>query len=151
MIHRFLSLALLVFGLSSLPLSADSAVEKGTEFMKENAKKEGVKTTSSGLQYEVITEGKGKTPQATDTVEVNYRGTLLDGTEFDSSYKRGQSISFPLNGVIPGWTEGLQLMTEGSKYRFTIPSPLAYGARGAGGSIGPNETLIFEVELIKVK
>jgi len=98
-----------------------------------------------------LTEGTGKTPKATDTVEVNYRGTLLDGTEFDSSYKRNQSISFPLNGVIPGWTEGVQLMKEGAKYQFTIPAKLAYGSRGAGGAIGPDETLIFEVELIKVK
>lgn len=151
MIHRLLSLVVLAFGLSALPLSAQSAAEKGAAYLQENAKKEGVKTTPSGLQYEVLTEGKGKMPKATDTVEVNYRGLLLDGTEFDSSYKRGKSISFPLNGVIPGWTEGLQLMKEGAKYRFTIPSQLAYGSSGAGGAIGPNETLIFEVELIKVK
>ena len=151
MIPRFLFLTVLAFGLSSLPLAAQSAAEKGAAYLKENAQKEGVRTTPSGLQYEVLTEGTGKRPKATDTVEVHYRGTLLDGTEFDSSYKRGESISFPLNGVIRGWTEGLQLMKEGSKYRFTIPAELAYGASGAGGTIGPNETLIFEVELIKVK
>ena len=120
--------------------------------MKENAKKEGVKTTASGLQYKVLKEGEGKSPKATDRVEVHYRGTLLDGTEFDSSYKRGETITFPLNGVIPGWTEGVQLMKEGAKYQFTIPSKLAYGERGTpGGPIPANATLIFDVELIKVK
>ena len=109
-----------------------------------------VKTTSSGLQYEVIVEGKGAKPKASDTVVVHYRGTLLDGKEFDSSYKRMEPISFPLSGVIAGWTEGLQLMTVGSKYRFTIPPQLAYGKRGVGGVIPPNATLIFEVELIDI-
>ena len=136
---------------SLTPLMADSNLEKGEAFLKENSTKEGVKTTASGLQYKVLKEGKGKSPKATDTVEVHYRGTLLDGTEFDSSYKRGQTIEFPLNGVIPGWTEGVQLMKEGAKYQFTIPSKLAYGERGTpGGPIPPNATLIFEVELISV-
>ena len=107
-------------------------------------------TTPSGLQYLVLEEGSGKSPKATDTVEVHYRGTLLNGVEFDSSYSRFQTIEFPLNRVIKGWTEGVQLMKEGGKTRFFIPSELAYGARGAGMDIGPNETLIFEVELFKV-
>jgi len=148
---RLLYLAAATLTLIPLTIMAQSALEKGEAFLKQNATKEGVKTTASGLQYKVLTEGTGKTPKATDTVEVNYRGTLLDGTEFDSSYKRKQSISFPLNGVIPGWTEGVQLMKEGAKYQFTIPAKLAYGSRGAGAEIGPDETLIFEVELIKVK
>ncbi|MEI6534163.1 MAG: FKBP-type peptidyl-prolyl cis-trans isomerase [Verrucomicrobiaceae bacterium] len=130
---------------------ADSAIEQGEKFLKENATKEGVKSTASGLQYLVLTEGKGKSPKATDTVLVHYRGTLLTGTEFDSSYKRNEPIEFPLNRVIAGWTEGVQLMKEGAKFRFFIPSNLAYGTRGAGRDIGPNETLIFEVELLKVK
>lgn len=123
----------------------------GEEFLEENKKKEGVKTLPSGLQYKVITEGKGKSPQATDTVTVNYRGTTIEGTEFDSSYKRGQPATFPVNGVIPGWTEALQLMKEGAKWQIFIPSSLAYGEKGAGGVIGPNATLIFEVELISIK
>jgi FKBP-type peptidyl-prolyl cis-trans isomerase FkpA len=123
----------------------------GEKFLAENGKKPNVKTTASGLQYEVLTEGKGKTkPVATSNVTVHYKGTSLDGKEFDSSYSRGEPTSFPLNGVIPGWTEGVQLMTEGAKYKFYIPSTLAYGENGAGGAIGPNETLIFEVELIKI-
>jgi len=130
---------------------AQSALENGQRFLKENATKEGVKTTPSGLQYKVLREGSGKTPTATDVVAVNYRGTLINGKEFDSSYKAGQPIEFPLNRVIPGWTEGVQLMKEGAKYEFFIPSNLAYGSRGAGGVIGPDETLIFEVELLKVK
>ena len=132
-------------------LMAQSALEKGQTYLAENAKKPGVKTTASGLQYTVLQEGTGKSPKATDTVLVHYRGTLLNGTEFDSSYKRNQPIEFPLNGVIPGWTEGVQLMKEGAKYQFVIPSNLAYGRRGAGGAIGPDETLIFEVELLKVR
>ncbi len=132
-------------------LMADTATEQGEKFLKENATKEGVKSTASGLQYLVLTEGTGKSPKATDTVLVHYRGTLLNGTEFDSSYKRNEPIEFPLNRVIAGWTEGVQLMKEGAKFRFFIPSNLAYGARGAGSDIGPNETLIFEVELLKVK
>ena len=131
---------------------AESDLEKGEAFLKENAKKEGVKTTASGLQYKVLKEGEGKSPKATDTVKVHYKGTLIDGTEFDSSYKRGEPIEFPLNGVIPGWTEGVQLMKEGAKYQFTIPSKLGYGVRGTpGGPIPSNATLIFEVELIQVK
>lgn len=121
------------------------------KFLAENAKAEGVKTTASGLQYKVITEGKGAKPKPEDTVEVNYRGTLVDGTEFDSSYKRGQSVTFPVSGVIPGWTEALQLMPEGSKFELAIPSDLAYGPGGAGGVIGPNSALKFEVELIAIK
>lgn len=142
---------LLALSLSTLPLMAQTSLEKGQQFLQENAKKDGVKTTASGLQYEVLTEGSGKTPKATDTVLVHYKGTLLNGTEFDSSYKRGEPIEFPLNQVIRGWTEGVQLMKEGSKYRFYIPSNLAYGPRGAGGVIGPDETLIFDVELLKVR
>lgn len=123
----------------------------GEKFLAENAKNTNIKTTASGLQYEALTPGTGKTqPAATDTVTVHYKGTTIDGTEFDSSYKRGEPTSFPLNQVIPGWTEGVQLMTEGAKYKFYIPSNLAYGENGAGGAIGPNETLIFEVELIKI-
>lgn len=141
----------ITLALGSINLMAQTALEKGQEFLKENAKKEGVKTTASGLQYKVLREGSGKQPKATDTVEVNYEGKLINGTVFDSSYKRGESISFPLNQVIPGWTEGVQLMKEGAKYQFYIPSTLAYGKRGAGGAIGPDETLIFDVELIKVQ
>ena len=134
------------------PLMADPNLEKGEAFLKENSTKEGVKTTASGLQYKVLKEGKGKSPQATDTVQVHYKGTLLDGTEFDSSYKRGEPATFPLNRVIPGWTEGVQLMKEGAKYQFTIPSKLAYGEGGTpGGPIPPNATLIFEVELVSIK
>ncbi len=110
-----------------------------------------VQTTASGLQYEVVTEGQGAKPKATDTVLVHYRGTFPDGREFDSSYKRNEPISFPLNGVIAGWTEGLQLMSVGSKYKFTIPPQLAYGTRGAGGVIPPNATLLFEVELLEIQ
>ena len=109
-----------------------------------------VMSTASGLKYEVLTEGSGPKPQATDSVTVHYKGTLTDGTPFDSSYDRGVPLSFPLNRVIKGWTEGLQLMSVGSKYRLTIPSELGYGAAGAGGVIPPNATLIFEVELLKI-
>jgi FKBP-type peptidyl-prolyl cis-trans isomerase len=124
---------------------------KGEAFLASNAKLEGVTVTESGLQYSVITEADGAKPKATDTVTVHYRGTLLDGTEFDSSYARGEPASFPLNGVIPGWTEGVQLMSIGNKFKFVIPYQLAYGERGAGNSIGPFETLTFEVELLEIK
>jgi FKBP-type peptidyl-prolyl cis-trans isomerase FkpA/FKBP-type peptidyl-prolyl cis-trans isomerase FklB len=123
----------------------------GLKFLAEHSKKEGVITTASGLQYEVLKQGDGARPKATDKVKVHYRGTLLDGTEFDSSYKRGQPISFPLNGVIPGWTEGVQLMNVGSTFKFVIPSELAYGDRGTGQLIGPGSTLIFEVELLGIE
>lgn len=122
----------------------------GEAFLASNAKLDGVTVTESGLQYSVITESEGAKPTATDTVSVHYRGTLLDGTEFDSSYSRGEPATFPLNGVIPGWTEGVQLMSIGNKFKFVIPYQLAYGERGAGNSIGPFETLIFEVELLKI-
>ena len=122
----------------------------GTAFLAENAKKEGVKQTDSGLQYKVLKEGTGKSPKATDVVEVNYEGKLIDGTVFDSSYERGEPIEFPLNQVIAGWTEGLQLMKEGGKYEFYIPSDIAYGEAGNAG-IEPNSTLIFTVELLDVK
>jgi FKBP-type peptidyl-prolyl cis-trans isomerase FkpA len=130
--------------------SAASNIAEGAAYLAENAKKEGVVTTESGLQYEVLTEGEGASPAGpTSTVKVHYRGTLLDGTEFDSSYSRGQPATFPLNRVIAGWTEGLQLMKEGAKYRFHIPSELAYGERSTG-KITPNATLIFDVELLEV-
>lgn len=122
----------------------------GAEFLAANAKKEGVKTTASGLQYKVIEAGTGKSPAETDKVKVHYTGTLVDGKEFDSSIKRGQPATFPVNGVIKGWTEALQLMKEGAKYQLYIPAELAYGERGAGPVIGPNSTLIFDVELIAV-
>ena len=124
--------------------------EEGEKFLAENAKKEGVVVLPSGLQYMVLTEGTGKKPSATDNVECHYEGRLIDGTVFDSSYRRGESATFPLNGVIAGWTEGVQLMGEGAKYRFFIPFDLAYGTRGAGASIPPYATLVFDVELIKV-
>ncbi len=125
--------------------------KEGEAFLAANKTKEGVKALPSGLQYKVITEGKGKKPAATDTVSVNYRGTLIDGTEFDSSFKRNQPATFPVNGVIKGWTEALQLMKEGSKWQLFVPSDLAYGERGAGAAIGPNAVLIFEVELLSIK
>jgi FKBP-type peptidyl-prolyl cis-trans isomerase len=125
--------------------------EISKKFLAENKKKEGVKSLPSGLQYKVIKAGTGKKPKLTDTVTVHYRGTLIDGTEFDSSYSRGQPATFPVNGVIPGWTEALQLMQEGAKWQLFVPSNLAYGERGAGRQIGPNATLIFEVELISIQ
>jgi len=130
---------------------ADKNKSDGEKFLAENKGKEGVKTTASGLQYKVTQEGTGKSPTADNTVEVHYKGTLIDGKEFDSSYKRNQTVTFPVSGVIPGWTEGLQLMKEGGKYQLFVPSALAYGERGAGKEIGPNATLIFDVELISVK
>jgi FKBP-type peptidyl-prolyl cis-trans isomerase len=129
----------------------DENMKKGQEFLAQNGKKAGVKTTASGLQYEVIKEGTGKQPTAENTVTVHYTGTLINGKKFDSSVDRGEPATFPLKGVIAGWTEGLQLMKIGAKYRFYIPSNLGYGERGAGADIGPNETLIFDVELIDVK
>ncbi len=123
---------------------------KGQEFLTKNAKKDGVKVLPSGLQYKVLTAGSGKSPGSSDSVTVHYRGTLIDGTEFDSSIKRGQPATFPVNGVIKGWTEALQLMKEGAKWQLFIPSDLAYGERGAGANIGPHATLIFDVELIKI-
>tara|TARA_B100000497_G_C7689273_1_gene418576 strand:- start:1950 stop:2612 length:663 start_codon:yes stop_codon:yes gene_type:complete len=125
-------------------------VEAGQNFLAENAKRDGVVTTATGLQYEVLTEGSGDSPKETDQVTVHYHGTLIDGTVFDSSVERGQPATFPVNGVIPGWVEALQLMNPGAKYKLFIPSNLAYGERGAGGAIGPNATLIFEVELISI-
>ena len=125
--------------------------EKGEAFLAENAKKEGVKTIPSGLQYRVLKEGTGKKPSKTDNVVVHYKGTLIDGREFDSSYKRGQPAEFPVGGVIKGWTEALQLMPEGSKWMLYIPWNLAYGAEGRGGLIGPHETLVFEVELLSIR
>jgi len=125
--------------------------KEGEAFLAENKKKPGVVTLPSGLQYKVIKAGTGKKPKATDTVKTHYRGTLLDGTEFDSSYRRGGPATFPVKGVIPGWTEALQLMEEGAKWQLFIPPHLAYGERGAGPVIGPNATLIFEVELISVQ
>jgi FKBP-type peptidyl-prolyl cis-trans isomerase len=125
--------------------------KEGDEFLAANAKKEGVKTLPSGLQYKVVTAGTGPTPKATDSVTTHYKGTLIDGTEFDSSYKRGQPSSFAVTGVIRGWTEALQLMSVGSKWQLFIPSSLAYGERGAGRNIGPNSTLIFELELLGIK
>jgi len=148
------SRTLLAIAAFALPLSmnAETPAEKGEKFLKENASKEGVKTTPSGLQYKITKEGAGKSPKATDTVVVHYRGTLLDGKEFDSSYKRNEPAEFPLNRVIPGWTEGLQLLKEGGKATLYIPSKLGYGPRGTpGGPIGPDEALTFEVELVKIK
>ena len=124
---------------------------EGEKFLAENKKKPGVKTLPSGLQYKVLKEGSGPSPKETDTVVTNYRGTLINGTEFDSSYKRNEPVTFPVNGVIKGWTEALQMMKKGSKYELFVPANLAYGARGAGQDIGPNETLIFEVELLDIK
>ena len=130
---------------------AGAAKAEGEKFLAENAKREGVKVTASGLQYEVLEPSLGQKPKATDTVRVHYEGTLIDGTVFDSSYRRGESITFPLNGVIKGWTEGLQLMSIGSKYKFFIPYQLAYGERGAGQSIPPYAALIFTVELLGIE
>ena len=141
--------------MSSLMLSCGSSVKKpptpGELFLQENKQKEGVVTTLSGLQYLVLREGEGPKPKVTDTVKVHYRGTFIDGTEFDSSYGRGEPAVFPVNRVIAGWTEALQRMKVGSKYRLFVPSQLAYGERGAGDVIGPNETLIFDVELLDIE
>ena len=126
------------------------AREAGERFLAENAKKEGVVVLPSGLQYQVLTAAEGRKPAATDQVKCHYEGRLTDGTVFDSSYRRGEPATFPLNGVIAGWTEGLQLMGEGSKFRFFIPYHLAYGERGAGASIPPYAALVFDVELLEV-
>lgn len=125
--------------------------KEGEDFLAENKKKEGVITLPSGLQYKMIKSGSGSKPKLTDTVTAHYRGTLIDGTEFDSSYRRGQTVSFPVSGVIPGWIEALQLMEEGANWQVFIPPNLAYGERGAGRDIGPNATLIFEIELISIQ
>jgi FKBP-type peptidyl-prolyl cis-trans isomerase FklB len=130
---------------------AGAAKKDGEAFLAENAKKDGVVTLPSGLQYQVLREGNGRKPSATDQVECHYEGTLINGQVFDSSYRRGETATFGLNQVIKGWTEGLQLMQEGAKYRFFIPYHLGYGERGAGQSIPPYATLIFDVELVKVK
>lgn len=129
---------------------AAANLAEGEAFLAENLKKKGIQVTESGLQYEVIKEGEGPKPTTENTVKVDYVGTTLDGKEFDSSIEKGQPATFPVTGVIPGWTEGLQLMTVGSKYKFYIPAALAYGERGAGGKIGPNATLIFEVDLLEI-
>jgi FKBP-type peptidyl-prolyl cis-trans isomerase FklB len=125
--------------------------EKGKAFLEANKSKEGIVTLESGLQYKVIEEGTGDSPKATDTVKCHYKGTTIDGKEFDSSYQRGEPATFALNRVIKGWTEGLQLMKEGGKWQFFVPSELAYGERGAGQNIGPNEVLVFEIELIEIQ
>lgn len=144
-------LGITVFSMANA-ITPEENKKAGIEFLAQNGKKTGIVTTSSGLQYEVVTLGTGtKHPSASDTVTVHYKGTTIDGQEFDSSYSHGAPISFPLNRVIAGWTEGVQLMTEGAKYRFYIPSELAYGERGAGRAIAPNSTLIFDVELIKIQ
>ncbi len=130
----------------------DKNKREGAAFLAENQKKDGVKTLPSGLEYKVIKAGTGKKPKATDTVTVHYKGTLLDGTEFDSSYRRGKPATFPVKGVIPGWTEALQMMAQGAKWQIFVPPQLAYGEQGTpGGIIGPNATLIFEVELVSIQ
>lgn len=131
--------------------SAATNLAKGEEFLEKNKQREGVVETNSGLQYEVIEEGEGAKPTGTDTVVAHYEGSLIDGSVFDSSYSRSNPATMPLNGVILGWSEGLQLMSIGSKYKFYIPAHLAYGEQGAGGRIGPNEALVFTVELIEIK
>ncbi len=131
--------------------AGEKNIAEGEKFLAENKAREGVKVTESGLQYEVLQEGTGETPAASDTVVTHYRGTLIDGTEFDSSYKRDAPATFPVSGVIKGWTEALQLMKVGAKWKLFIPSELAYGARGAGSDIGPNQVLIFEIELLEIK
>jgi FKBP-type peptidyl-prolyl cis-trans isomerase len=136
---------------ASMKEQAQKNLAEGEKFLAENKTKEGVKTTDSGLQYKVLKEGEGSSPKVGDTVTVHYRGTFVDGTEFDSSYQRGEPATFPLTGVIPGWTEALQLMKKGSKWELYIPADLAYGERGAGNRIPPNSTLIFEVELLSME
>ena len=131
-------------------LAGSENKKEGEAFLAENGKKEGIKTLPSGLQYRVVKEGSGKSPAITDQVTVNYRGTLIDGTEFDSSYKRGKPATFSVGGVINGWTEALQLMKEGSQWQLFIPASLAYGERGAGAQVGPNAALVFDVTLIQI-
>ena len=135
---------------AELAAAGEKNKAEGEAYLAENAQKEGVTVTDTGLQYKVLTSGDGAQPKAEDTVSVHYRGTLIDGTEFDSSYSRGEPATFPVQGVIPGWVEALQLMKVGDKFELTIPSDLAYGPGGTGGDIGPNATLIFEVELLDV-
>ncbi len=154
--HRVMAIVaafIIGFTMFSIANATSPAENKaaGQAFLAENGKKDNVVTTGSGLQYEIIEQGDGASPSASDNVTVHYKGTTIDGKVFDSSYDRGAPATFPLNRVIAGWTEGLQLMKEGAKYRFFIPSDLAYGERGAGRMIGPNSALIFEVELIKVQ
>jgi FKBP-type peptidyl-prolyl cis-trans isomerase len=146
----FLGTGLCIF-FAPFSLWAQSGLIRGEVFLKQNAKVEGVKTQPSGLQIKMLTEGHGRQPKSTDTVVVHYRGRLISGTEFDSSYKRGEPTTFRLNQVIKGWTEGIQLLREGGKAELYIPSNLAYGSQGSGAKIGPDEALIFEVELIAVK
>jgi FKBP-type peptidyl-prolyl cis-trans isomerase len=152
--HIVLVFTALLAGFTMFSIASAKTPEEnkadGVAFLAKNAKKDKVITTASGLQYQILVGGKGASPKATDKVTVHYKGTLIDGTEFDSSYKHGAPVTFPLNHVIKGWTEGVQLMKEGAKYKFFIPSELAYGEEGAGRAVGPNETLIFEVELLKV-
>lgn len=153
--HLFIPVFAIILGITMFSFANAKSPEEnkreGELFLIGNAKKPGIVTTGSGLQYEVLTQGTGPKPAEADNVTVHYRGTTIDGKEFDSSYSRGAPATFPLNRVIAGWTEGLQLMPEGSKYRLFIPSDLAYGERGAGPDIGPNATLIFDVELIKIE
>lgn len=137
--------------LAKLKELSDKNLAEGQAFLKANQAKPGVKTTASGLQYKVLTAGKGKTPKTSDTVTVNYRGRLIDGTVFDDSYQRGQPSSFDLSGIIRGWQEALQLMKEGDRWEIYLPADLAFGPQGAGPQIGPNATLVFEVELVKVE
>ncbi|MGB1109324.1 MAG: FKBP-type peptidyl-prolyl cis-trans isomerase [Gammaproteobacteria bacterium] len=148
------AIALILFAIVHFSMNSEAEVDNkalGQQFLEENAKVEGVVTTASGLQYQVLEAGTGTAyPGPTDRVKVHYHGTLIDGTVFDSSVERGKPITFGLNQVIPGWTEGLQLMVVGAKARLFIPSDLAYGDRGAGGDIGPGATLIFDVELLGI-
>ena len=139
------------FGHKDIEEQAKENQKQGEAFLIENEKKEGVVALTSGLQYKVVDEGTGETPAATDTVVTHYRGTLIDGKEFDSSHRRGEPASFPVNRVIAGWTEALQLMQVGAKWELFIPPDLAYGERGAGREIGPNSTLIFEIELLGIQ
>ena len=131
-------------------VAGDKNLKEGETFLAENAKKDGVKSTASGLQYKVLKSGSGATPKSSDEVKVHYHGKLIDGTVFDSSVDRGEPVTFPVTGVIPGWVEALQLMKVGDKWQIYLPSKLAYGAQGAGGKIGPNAVLVFDVELLGI-